>query len=101
MRRDRGVSAEISAAEGLAVSALLYLAEDAERLGRFLAMTGIDPTQIRKAAADRAFLAAVLEHISADERLLLAFAGSAEIAPAAVSRAQILLSGPVWERDTP
>ena len=101
MRRDRAVSAEISAAEELAVGALVYLADDGERLGRFLAVTGIEPAEIRAAAADRGFLAAVLEHISADERLLIAFAESAEIAPAAVSRARTLLSGPPWERHTP
>ena len=101
MRRDRGVSSEFAAAEGLAISALAYLAEDGERLGRFLAATGIDPAQIRTLAGDPGFLAAVIDHIAADERLLVAFAESAGIPPGGVARARAALSGPAWEREIP
>ena len=38
--------------ENLAVQALAFLAADPERLGRFLAVTGIGPDAIRRAAAD-------------------------------------------------
>ncbi len=38
------------AAEALAIQALTYIAGDGERLGRFLAATGIGPAEIRRAA---------------------------------------------------
>ena len=41
-------------AENLAIQALSFLAADPERLGRFLAITGIGPDAIRKAAVDPA-----------------------------------------------
>jgi hypothetical protein len=101
MGRDREVSPEITAAEGVAISALAYLADDAGRLGRFLTVTGINPAQIRQLAGDQAFLAAVLDHIGADERLLVAFADASAIAPSAVTRAKAALSGRQWEREVP
>lgn len=100
MQRDRGVSAD-SGAENLAVGGLTFLAQDAERLGRFLALMGIDPGEIRTIARERSFLAAVLDHICADDRRLLAFAEEMKVAPHAITRAQASLSGPAWERETP
>jgi hypothetical protein len=82
-----------SGAESLAVEALSFLAQDSERLGRFLAVTGMGPEMIRKAAADPGFLAGVLDHIASDEPLLLAFAQHAAVDPRTVERAQALLGG--------
>ena len=48
------------AAEGLAIQALTFIAGDAERLGRFLAVTGIGPNEIRAAARESGFLIGVL-----------------------------------------
>jgi len=76
------------AAEMLAVQALAFIAEDPEKLSRFLGMTGIPPEEIRAAAGERGFLAGVLEHMLADESLLVAFADSAGIHPAAIARAR-------------
>ena len=53
-------------AENLAIQALGFMAGDAERLGAFLAATGIGPEMIRKAAADPSFLAGVLDHVCGD-----------------------------------
>jgi len=89
------------AAEALAVQAFTFLAGEPERLGRFLALTGIGPERIRAAAAEPGFLAGVLEHLSGDEALLRAFADQAAIDPAEVARARAVLSGPVWEREAP
>ena len=86
--------------ENLAVQALAFLAADPERLGRFLAVTGIGPDAIRRAAADPAFLAGVLDHVVADESLLLALADHAGVKPATVERAHAALAGQ-WERDIP
>ena len=80
-------------AESLAVEALAFLAQDSERLGRFLAITGMGPEMIRKAAADPGFLAGVLDHIASDEPLLVAFAQHAAVDPRMVERAHALLGG--------
>ena len=47
------------AAEALGIQALAYLAGDPERLGRFLALSGLGPETIRAAAHDPGFLAGV------------------------------------------
>jgi hypothetical protein len=89
------------AAEALAIQALQFLAADPERLGHFLALSGIGPEAIRAAAREPNFLAGVLEHILSDERLLLDFAKQAEIEPPTVMRAAATLGAPGWERDVP
>ena len=80
-------------AETLAVQALSFLAEEPERLGQFLAASGMGPEMIRKAAADPGFLAGVLDFVASDEPLLIAFAQHAGIDPRMVERAQALLGG--------
>jgi Protein of unknown function (DUF3572) len=87
-------------AEILAVQALAFIAEEPERLGLFIAASGIAPDQIRDAARALDFLAGVLEHMLGDENLLVAFANSAGIDPAEIARAHGVL-GKVWERDLP
>lgn len=98
---ERKDGARREAAEALAVEALAFLAAEPERLGRFLAVTGIGPEAIRAAARERNFLAGVLEHVTGDERLLLEFAQHVQIKPAAVMQAATALGGGVWERDVP
>jgi hypothetical protein len=77
----------------VAVQALGYLAEDDERLSRFVALSGVELTEIRSAAAQPGFLAGVLDHIASDESLLVAFADHLGIAPAEVSKAHAELTG--------
>ena len=96
-----GTNARRDAAEAMAVEALNFLAAEPERFGAFLALSGIGPDEIRKAAAEPQFLAGVLEHVSGDERLLLDFAAQAQIKPDAVMRAVAALGGGLWERDVP
>ena len=98
MPKDGPISPE--SGENLAIQALSFLAQDPERLGRFLSLTGIGPGMIRQAAADPAFLAGVLDHVAGDEALLLAVAEYAGVSPQAVERAQRALSGQ-WEREVP
>ena len=86
------------AAETLAVAALSYLASEPEHLGGFLAASGIGPADIRAAARDAEFLAGVLDHFSANEDLLVAFAKDQDIDPGEIERARAAL-GAVWERD--
>ena len=61
-------------AKTIAIAALGFIAGDGERLGRFLALTGLGPSNLRQAAADPAFLAGVLDHLLADQSLLMVFA---------------------------
>jgi Protein of unknown function (DUF3572) len=103
-RRPDGGKADRSqrqaAAEQLAIAALGFIAAEPERLGRFLAMTGIGPESIRDAAREPHFLAGVLDHVAGDERLLIAFAAESGIDPDAVMRARDMLVGH-WARDVP
>lgn len=89
------------AAESLAVQALTYLAGDPERLGRFLALTGLAPQSLRAAARESGFLAGILEHIAGNESLLTEFAADAGVDPAEIDRARRALGATQWERDLP
>jgi hypothetical protein len=80
------------AAEALAIEALGFLAADPERIERFLSLSGLNPSTLRAAAAEPAFLAAVLDHLATDESLLTAFAANAGRAPASVAAARALLT---------
>ena len=88
-------------AENLAIQALGFMAGDPERLGAFLATTGIGPEMIRKAAAEPSFLAGVLDHVAADEPLLIAVAEHAGVTPQDIEHAQAVLSGRPWQREVP
>src|SRR5262249_45046212 len=82
-----------AAAEHLAIAALGFIAGEPERLGRFLAMSGIGPDSIRAAAREPQFLLGVLDHLAADEPLLLAFAAGNAIRPRAVIQARETMPG--------
>ena len=89
------------AAEHLAIQALTFIGSDPTELGRFLALTGIGPAELRAAAHEPDFLVGVLDHILGYEPLLLAFAKDADVKPATVAQAREALGGPRWERETP
>ncbi len=89
------------AAEGLAIQALTFLAGEGERLGRFLAATGIGPTEIRAAASEPGFLSGVLEYLASDDSLIARFAAETGLDPAVVVRAHAALGGEPWERAVP
>lgn len=86
-------------AENVAIQALTHLAQDPERLGRFLNETGIDPAQIRQAAGQPGFLLAVLEHLCADESQLLAFAANTRTSPERVDSARQALAAQALPQD--
>src|SRR3954454_13049689 len=88
------------AAESLAVQALSFIAQDPERLGRFLALTGIGPAEIRSAAAEHGFLTGVLEYLASDQALMTDFANESGHQPSTIDAARIALGGG-WERDIP
>ena len=88
-------------AEGLAIQALTFIAGDSERLGRFLAVTGIGPAEIRISAREPSFLIGVLDYMASDEQLIGAFAGEAGLDPSDIERGRVVLGGDTWEREVP
>jgi Protein of unknown function (DUF3572) len=80
-------------AETIGVRALAFLAEEPERLARFLALTGIGPEDLRAMAGEPAFLAEVLTYLAQDESALLVFAASAALPPEDIIKAEQLLRG--------
>jgi hypothetical protein len=79
-------------AEGIALAALAFLAEDPSRLGRFLALTGLGPEELKLRVGAPQTFAAVLEHLLGDETLLLVFASSKGVSPEQLAPAHALLS---------
>jgi uncharacterized protein DUF3572 len=88
-------------AEIVAIQALNFIAGDPERLGLFLAETGIGPQNLRAAAADPAFLAGALDFVLRDDATVQAFAKASELHPTNVAAAREVLGDPKWERDVP
>jgi len=97
MKPGRSMTKE--AAEWLAIQALTFIAQDGERLGHFLAATGIGPAEIRAAAGEPGFLAGVLDYVTAEQRLIESFAAQAGVDPAIIDKARLALSGEPWQRD--
>lgn len=71
----------------MAVAALGFVAADPVLLPRFLALTGIEAAQIRRAAEEPGFLAGVLRFVLAHEPTLAAFCEASDTDPALVSAA--------------
>jgi Protein of unknown function (DUF3572) len=72
----------------MAVEALTWLAQNSARLERFLAISGLGPQNLRQAAAEPAFLAAILDYLAADESLLVSFCEATNRPPESVGEAQ-------------
>ena len=88
-------------AEIVAVQALSFVAGDPERLGLFLAESGIGPETLRTAATDPRFLASVLDFVMRDDATVKAFAAASELHPTNIAAARQVLGDPHWERDVP
>lgn len=79
----------------IGVAGLSWLAADPERIGRFLAITGLGPENVRAAARDPSFLPALLDYLLANETELVAFAQEMNLDPARVRAARDVLAPPV------
>ena len=84
---------ERSAAETLALKALTFLAGEAESLRRFLALSGLNPQDLRERVDDPLLLAAVLDFLLQDDKLLSAFARSERLDTKIVHAARRILPG--------
>ena len=88
-------------AEIVAVQALSFIAGDPERLGLFLAESGIGPETLRNAATDPHFLTHVLDFVLRDDATVKAFAAASQLHPTNIAAAHQALSDPQSERDVP
>jgi hypothetical protein len=93
MPRFTPIPDEPEAAERAAVSALVFLADRPDDLARFLSISGIEASAIRRSAAEPGFLAGVLDFVLADEALLVAFAAEAGFRPESLARLREALDG--------
>ena len=88
-------------AEIVAIQALGFIAGEAERLGLFLAESGIGPETLRNAATDPHFLASVLDFVMRDDATVNAFAEASQLHPTNIAAAHQALNDPQWERNVP
>jgi Protein of unknown function (DUF3572) len=88
-------------AEIVAVQALSLIAREPERLGLFLAESGIGPETLRSAAADPHFLASVLDFVMRDDATVKAFADALKLDPTNIAAAREVLGERPREREVP
>ncbi len=81
-------------ADMIGVAGLSWLAAEPERIGRFLAVTGLGPENVRAAARDPSFLPALLDYLLANEKDLVAFASEMNLDPNRVRAARDVLAPP-------
>jgi hypothetical protein len=78
-------------AEILALEALAWLAGRPDDIGRFLALSGLEAADLRRAAGDRDLLGSLLDFLLANEPVLLDFCQDASTLPKAVHMARYRL----------
>ncbi len=71
----------------LAAQALAFMADDPDRLGVFLSLTGLTPDSLRESAGGAGFARGVLTHVMADEGLLIDLAAHLGLPPSAIDQA--------------
>ena len=101
MRLKKTVQNPREVAEIVAIQALSFIAGEPERLGLFLAESGIGPETLRNAGADPRFLASVLDFVMRDDATVKAFASVSQLHPTNIAAAHQALNDPKWERDVP
>lgn len=89
-------------AEEIAIQVLVFLSSDEKRFQHYRSITGLEPESIRQAAADRNFLASVLDYLMQDEALLLQFCELNGHDPSGMPIANRLLGGsaPTYSQQT-
>ena len=86
-------------AEATAVAILGWLAGEPDLISRFLALTGVAPSEVRNAVTDPGFLAGLVDFLMGHEPTLMAFSEATGIKPEAVVHAHAVLSGPYGGND--
>ena len=80
-------------AETLGAQAFSWVAEEADRLNAFMAMTGAAPADMVRNITSAAFLGTVLDYILTEDALVIAFCDSRSLPYTAVMQARALLPG--------
>ncbi len=83
----------------MAIDILVWLSGQPELIGRFLALTGVEPAGLRQAAGEPGFLAAVTGFVMAHEPTLMAFCAERGLNAEHVAACHHRLAGPdseVW-----
>ena len=80
-------------AETLAAQALSWIADDADRLNSFLAMTGASPADLVRNATQPAFLGRVLDFILTEDSLVIGFCDTRGLAYTVPMQARMALPG--------
>lgn len=80
-------------AEDTAIAALAWLAGQPELMGRFLALTGLEASNLREAAREPGFLAGVLGFLMNHEPTLMDFCAATDTRPETVALAFRALGG--------
>jgi hypothetical protein len=81
-------------AEALALKALEFLVNSPNNLDGFMAVTGINGAELRDRLEEPAVLAAVIDFMLKNERLLIEFCETTSIGPRDVHAASYVLSNP-------
>ncbi|MGU3536672.1 DUF3572 domain-containing protein [Methylobacterium sp. A54F] len=84
---------EDDSTEGLALQVLGWIVAEEDRLFPFLNASGLSPDNLREVIREPAFLAAVLDHVMGDERVLIACAEGIGVKPERIAAA--------WQRLRP
>jgi hypothetical protein len=82
-------------AESIALNLVRFLAQDGDRMARFLGLSGMDLAMVKEslARADQSFLGSVLDYALSDEPLLLQFATDENLDPLTILKARTKLPG--------
>jgi hypothetical protein len=87
------------AAEAIALRALVWMLDDDDRRGAFIAATGVAAADLAAGARDPAFLGAVLDFLLSDEARVIAFCTDENLTFEVPMRARAALPGgdvPHW-----
>jgi hypothetical protein len=77
-----------------AISVLAWLASEPDLFGRFLALTGVEPAQVRHAIDDPGFLSGMMDFLMNHEPTAVAFCEATGTAPEALNAAWLHFSPP-------
>ncbi len=94
MAEYRAFQMEIEEAQALAIEALTFFSSDPGQLADFLSTSGLRPQDLRDLADSGALHAGVLDYVTRNESLLVAFAADRQIPAERVMAAHLCLSPP-------
>jgi hypothetical protein len=80
-------------AEAMAIRILGWLTDQPDLLSRFMALTGVEATSIRRVAAEPGFLAGVTDFVMAHEPTLMAFCEQNDVKAELVAACHAKLAG--------